>query len=229
MLDGLEDARNQRFSQRHALAVDVGIVAAREVDPLEAAWGALGCGPDLGDLRGPIAFDDEAFSWLEFPDFGRGCIEGGLNDRAFGGGHDDFIVLIPEAGTDAVRVAGDEGVPGADDAAHDIAPVPVARGALQDVGDVELVGDELADFGIVVAGILEGAELLLDLVVQEVADFLENGHGIGLLLGVLSQFHQLVEELVDVGQVEVAGQGQVRLRQLFCRRNGWTRSMVLRP
>ena len=79
------------------------------------------------------------------------------------------------------------------------------------------------------AGILVLAEGLFDLVVEEVAHLFEDGDRIGLLLGVLTQFHEDVEQLVDVGQVEIPGEGEVRLLQLFCLRKGWTRSMVFRP
>ena len=106
------------------------------------------------------------------------------------------------------RVPGDEGVSAADDAAHYVAAIPVDGGTAQDVGDIQLVRDEAADFRVFVTGILELPEGLFDLLVEEVAHLLEHGHRVGLLLGVLAQIHKDVEQLVDVGQVEVPGQGE---------------------
>ena len=208
VLDGFEDAGHQGLSQGDPLAVDVGVVAAGEIDPLEAAGRPLTWCADFRDLTVTVAVDDERFSWLELFDVGRHGVEGGLDDRPFGGGHDHLVILVPEARADAVRIAGDERVATADDAAHHVAAVPVDGGPTQDVGHIELICDEAADFCVFVAGILELPEGLFDLFVEEVAHLLEHGHRVGLLLGVLAEFHEDVEQLVDVGQVEVSSEGE---------------------
>ena len=41
------------------------------------------------------------------------------------------------------------------------------------------------------------------------ADFFQHGHRIGIFLGILSQLHQDLKQLIHIGQVEIAGQHQV--------------------
>ena len=125
VLDGFEDPGHEGFAEGHALAVDVRVVATGEVDPLEAARGAVSGDAHFFDLDGAVALHDEPLAGLQFLDLGRGGIEGRLDDGAFRGGDHHLVVLVPEAGADAVGVAGDEGVPGADDAPHDVTAVPI--------------------------------------------------------------------------------------------------------
>ena len=158
-------------------------------------------------MDGSVALDDEPFAGLQFLDLGRGGI-----GAVWMTGRSEAATMTSSSsyqkqgrmplGSRAMKALG------ADDAPHDIAAVPVDRGAPQDIGHVDAVGDEGADFRVFVPCVLQCAELLFDLVVQEAADLFENGHGIGLLLGVLSELRPLVEELVDIGQVEVAGEGE---------------------
>ena len=208
MLDGLQNAGNQRLSKGDAFAVNVGVVAAGEIDALEAAGGVL-CGiADSGDLTGPVALDDEGVTGLELFHIGRDRVEGRLDDGPLGGRDDDLIVLVPKTRADAIGVAGDEGLSCSNNAPHYIAAIPIDRGTSQDVGHVEVVRDEPADFRVFVAIVLELAEGLFHFFIEEVADLLQDRDRVGLLFGVLSEFNQLFEELVDVGQVEVAGEGE---------------------
>ena len=71
----------------------------------------------------------------------------------------------------------------------------------------QLVSDEGADLR-VSCPVSQCAEFLFDLVVQEVSHLFQHGHCIGLLLGVLSELDQFLEELIDIGEVEVAGEGE---------------------
>ena len=52
------------------------------------------------------------------------------------------------------------------------------------------------------------AEQLLVLFVQEVANFLQHGNGVGVVAGMLAKVYQLLEQLVNIGHVEVARQHQ---------------------
>ena len=190
-----------------------------EVDALEAAGRVFGGIADCGDFTGSVALDDEGVAGLQFLHIGRDRVEGRLDDGPLGSRDDDLIVLVPKTRADAIGVAGDEGFSCSNDAPHHIAAVPIDRGTSQHVGHVEVVCDEPADFRVFVAIILELAEGLFHFFIEEVADFLQDGDRVGLLLGVLSKFDQLLEELVDVGQVEVAGEGEGPA-PVFWRRKG---------
>ena len=136
VFDGFENARHQGFSQGDPFAVDVGIVAAGEIDPLEAAGGPIARFADFCNLAFAVAVDDERFAGLELLDVGGHGVEGGLDDRPLGGGDNHLLILVPEARADAVRVPGDEGVSAADNAAHYVAAIPVDGGTAQDVGNI---------------------------------------------------------------------------------------------
>ena len=125
VLDGFQDPGHEGFAEGHALAVDVRVVSAGEVDPLEAARGAVSGGADFLDLDGAVALHDESLAGLQLLDLGGGGVEGRLDDGALGGGDHHFIVLVPEARADPIGVPGDEGVSGADDAPHDVTAVPI--------------------------------------------------------------------------------------------------------
>ena len=92
--------------------------------------------------------------------------------------------------------------------AHHITTVPSFGGLFRDACDVEVLGDEVADFVVFVALLLEVAETGFYFFIEEVAHLFENGDGVRFFLGMLPQTDENVEELIDVGEVEVAGKRQ---------------------
>ena len=62
---------------------------------------------------------------------------------------------------------------------------------------------------VVQAGGFQRLEPGLVFFIQEVSNLFKDGHRVGLLLGVLANFDQHIEQLVDVGEVEVAGDHKV--------------------
>ena len=95
---------------------------------------------------------------------------------------------------------------------------------------LERVGDPLRNALVVEAGGLQCLKPGLVFFIQEVSNLFKDGHRVGLLLGVLANFDQHIEQFVDVGEVEVAGDHKVAgVRQLFWRRKGWQFSMSFLP
>ena len=58
---------------------------------------------------------------------------------------------------------------------------------------------------VVQALLLQGVKTQLVFFIQKVTNFLQDGHGVRLLFGVLANVDQHIEQFVDIGQVEVAG------------------------
>ena len=120
------------------LAVDVDVVAAGEVDPLEGAGGPRERRGEglLGDRA--AALDDDRMAGLDLLHVGDSEVEDGHQRGALRREGDDLLVLEPEAGPDPGGVAGDEGVAVADQAAEGVAAVPLLGRAREDAGEVEL-------------------------------------------------------------------------------------------
>lgn len=201
---GVEDLGAEPAAEFLAFVVDFGVVGAGEVDALEGAF----CGGALfgvaGDGEGSVAFDGGDVAGLELVDVFFFGIEDGHERGALGCEGDYFIGLVVGAGADSGGVAEDEGVSIADHAGNGVAAVPGFGGFADDLGEVELVGDGCGGIG---AGASSVAEFVVEEIVglvEVVADFFEDGLGIGAEDGVLTAGDEEVVELRCVGHVEVA-------------------------
>ena len=105
MLDGFEDPGHEGFAEGHALA-ECRVVATGEVDPLEAAR-VRSAATHFFDLDGAVALHDEPLAGLQFLDLGVGALKAVWMTRRSDGDH-HLVVLVPEAGANAVGVAGDK-------------------------------------------------------------------------------------------------------------------------
>ena len=153
--------------------------------------------------------DDDGGTGGDLLHLGRTEVEHRGQGGALAGDGHHLVVLVPVAGADAVGVADGEGRAVADDAGHEVATVPGAGGLLQDARHVQFVGDLRRQLGRVEA---LGGELAVECLVgdvEEMADLLHHGGGVGGTDRVLAQAHQQVEDLLVIGQVEVAGHRQV--------------------
>ena len=210
VVDRAQDRVGQARAEGLALAVDVGVVAARKVDALEGAAVAV-----LGRLgKGRVDHLAAAFDHQRVAggNFAHGVIFGAenrLERDAFAGDGDDFVVLEIVARADAVRVAHDKAVAVADEARDGVAAVPLLGGGAEDFDGVELGGNAVGDFRAghaLVAQLAEDAGVLL---VEVVADFLEHGLRVGVKNGVDAALDELLVEFVGVGEVEIAADHQV--------------------
>ena len=154
--------------------------------------------------------EDDRLPGLHLLDGLHGDVEHGLDDGAFAGQDSHFLVLIPEGGADAPRVADGEGLPASGQAADDVAPVPFFARCTQNVGQLDVVfyimGDVHAGQSLGFGDAIEAFHLA----VEAVSHLLQHDVGVGILARMmLPHGGYLGEYLVHVGQVEVAAEGQV--------------------
>ncbi|MFO0874634.1 MAG: hypothetical protein U0575_11785 [Phycisphaerales bacterium] len=228
--DRLEHARRQVAPERPPLAIDVAVVAATEVDPLEGALARaelrkrrLG---EALEAHAAVAAHDERVAGLERLHALRRDVEDRHQRGALAGDRDHVVVDVVEAGADAGGIAAGERVAVADEPAERIAAVPVVRGLGEDAGDVQLAGDlggEGAALELAEGFRTERGAQPIVLAVERVADALEHHLGVALADRVQSVLHEPVEELRRVGHVEVAGQRKVPARGVVAAQEGMAR------
>ena len=103
----LEYARQKRRAKRLALAVDVGVVRAGEIDALEGAraWTSIDVRTQFGHLDFAARRDDKHLSRRQLLHRLGRDVEGGLYRGALARDDDDVFVDVVEARPYAVRVA----------------------------------------------------------------------------------------------------------------------------
>ena len=138
---GAQDVVAQLPPQRLALAVDVAVASAAEIDALEGAGLHRLGSDDLLQPRLAVPPHAQCLSRLQFMDLLGLEGEHRLYDGALGRHHDHFVVPIPEGRTDAPRVAHGEHLAAARQATHHIAAVPQGRGGAQHVVHVDALFD----------------------------------------------------------------------------------------
>ena len=166
----LQDLRQERRAERLALAVDVGVVRAREVDALEGA----GAG-SLPDVRTEFGHQDFAFRGNDQRRAGREFLHRFRRDveRRLDGGalarHDRHVVVdVVEPRPDAVRVARGERPA----VARHAAERPRAVGICQRIGErggkggpSQFAGDQFAQE--VAVGLARGERAVLAVVLEQ--------------------------------------------------------------
>mmetsp|Transcript_82619 Transcript_82619/g.212836 ORF Transcript_82619/g.212836 Transcript_82619/m.212836 type:complete len:472 (+) Transcript_82619:3604-5019(+) len=220
----LAEHRKQRLQQQAAellaLAVDVGVVAAREVDALE---GALLEGQRLQDLlHGPGAapLHAQRLAGRDVLHQLLADVEDRLDQRRLAGDDDHVLVRVVRGRADAAGVAQHEGVAVAEHARDAVAAVPVAGGAAQDARDVQVLRDETeAGLRVVARGRVLDVEVIV-LLVDEVPHLLQQHDGVGDLARVLAELHQAREEVLVVRDVEVPREDQVPRHPVALTRDG---------
>ena len=137
-MGGGEDLRHERRAKRLALAVDVGVVRAREVDALEGA--GAGCGVDgrtkFGHQNFAIRGNDQRRTGRKLLHRLRRHVERGLDRGALAGHHEHLVVAVVVAGAYAVRVARREGPAVARRPAERPCAVGVGKGGGECLGHV---------------------------------------------------------------------------------------------
>ena len=199
----------QQVAQFFPFEVDVAVAAARKIDALEGA-GCSGQAVDEGFfIHLAVALHDDGMPRFDLLNAGIVDIEHRLDRRSLGGHHHHFFIVVVIGGADPGGVAHHKRVAVTDQAGQYIAAVEFPAGPLQQALHIQVFVDEVVDLFVGVAVGFEPGMEALHLVVEEVADLFHDGHRIRFFLGVLAQFDQLLEQFVDVGEVEIAGQDEV--------------------
>ena len=197
---------HQVAPQGFPFAVDVGVAAPREIDALErTGFFRQGC-HHWGQFVAAVAVHDQGVAGFDLVYGVDRYVECGLDYRAFGGYHDDFVVGIVESRADTGRIAQDKSIALSYQSGDGKAEA--FGGAYQYRMGVELLGDPFGQFHSVQPfGFIAGEERV-DFFVQEVPDAFHHRDGIQLGDGVVPHFHQAVVEEVHIGHVEVAAKHQ---------------------
>ncbi len=212
VIDGLEHLVGEAAAEGLALAVDVEVVAAREVDALEGARGAGQGGGELGGGDATVALHHDHMAGRHLLHLRGGEVEDGLQRGALGSEGDDLVVLEIKRGADAGGIARDEGVAVADEAAERVTAVPLRGGAGDDAAEVEAFADLVGDVLALQALLAEAAVDVVVLLIEEEADFLQQGLRVGREDRVLAHADERLVQLLGVGHVEVAAEREVARR-----------------
>ena len=125
VVNRLQYRGHKKTSQLLAFVVNVLVTSPAEIDALECAFLHFLRLIDL--LQAHLAFfvDQDSLSRLQLVHIISRYIQGCLNHRTLGRQHNDFIILVPESGTDTPRVAHGKGFAATRQSADDITSVPI--------------------------------------------------------------------------------------------------------
>ena len=205
----LHNGLDELLAQTLALLIDVAVGAAAEVDALKRAGAQLLRGKNLFQTYLPVLMDNDGLSRLKFRDVVCGEIEGGLNHRPLAGEHHHLIVTIIKSRPDTPRVAHGEHLARASHPAHHIAAVKVGHRGAQHVGHRDVVFNVVGDVRVLQSLLLGLPEEPLGLAVKAVAHQLQSDVRVAVNAGRLALFDQQLEDLVDVGHIEIAAKAEI--------------------
>ena len=140
---GFEDLGHNGASKGFSFVVDVGVVAAREVNAFKAARLALSLRPNFLHACAAASFDEQGGAWWNLLHIFGGDVEGGLDDGTLRSRDHHIFVFVPKRRADAIGVAHHKGIAVTGHAAHHVATVKIDRGPAQHLTHVERVGDPL--------------------------------------------------------------------------------------
>ena len=207
--DRREHLVGQVGAQRLALAVDVEIVAAREVDALERAGRPWQRHRERRRGHRAALLDHHHVAGRDFAHCRCVEVEHGHQRRPLGGKRHHLVVLEVMDRADAGGVAHHEGVAVPDQPGEGVAAIPVLGGAGDDAGNVKILADAVREFGTRETARAERPVEVLVLLVEVKADPLEQRLGVGGKDGVLADGDEAVVQLPRVRHVEVPRQHQV--------------------
>ena len=188
-IGGLDDLVCKCSSKRLALVMDHCVIGAREVDALEHAGTMFGQGETVAELRRAVRLDHQHLAGRQRLHVVERAVEGRLDGGTLRRDDDHFVCHIVEARSNPVRIANGERRArrrGTDQRERAVRPRQrLLERRLDRLAVLEIVGDELRHQVTVRLAGREEAEAAV-----------------------------LFEQLVRIGQVEVAGEEQ---RTLQCR------------
>ena len=208
-VDGIMDGLHELLAKFLSLLIDVAVGTTTEIDALEGALGISLSGYDFLNRTPPVLIDNQRMAGGQFDDILALQAKRGLQDGALAGQHDDFVVHVIEGRTDAPGVANGKHLAAARESAHHIAAIEIRHRGLQDVRHLDMVFN-VAGYRRVLESLFLGfQEVALHLAIQTVAHQFEGDVGITVDARALALVGNLLEDLVDVGHVEVSAEAEV--------------------
>ena len=207
--DGPQDGRRELLAELLALVVDVAVVAAAEIDALEGAARRRAGLEDRLQRGTAVLVNDQRLTGGQLLHRLAGEVEGGLQHDALAGHGNHLVVAVEEGRPDAPGVAHGKHLAGARHAAHHVAAVVVGHRGAQHIGHLHVILDVACDVRMLQPQPFGLREAALHLAVEAVAHPLQRDVGVAVDARRLALLHDFVEDLVDVGHVEVAAQAEV--------------------
>ena len=209
VVDRLQDRVHQVLAQAFPLLIDIHVASPREIDPLERAGPVLLGLDDLACPPLPFLINKQRLAPVQFPDVLRVNIHDRLDDRTLGGEHDHLVVGIIKGGTYAPGIPDAEHLATTRDATDHETAVPRRDASPEHVREIDPVLNGMGDVHACQSLALAIPEQTLHLAIQPVADLLEHDISIRILPRMLPRRGDLLEDLIDICQVEIAAKRQV--------------------
>ena len=128
---------------------------------------------------------------------------------SFGGSHQDFIVHVVKCRTDTVGIAHHKGIAMPEQSTDDITSVPAFCRFLQNVGNIDVVGNVFRQVLFLQAGLFVFSINPFVFFVQKMPYFFQYCNGIAGFNRILAQVNEVLKKLGGVGHVKISGQYQV--------------------
>ena len=205
----LKQVGHHVFTQCLALFIDILVATAREIDPFKRAPPVLTLSKNVVDRNTAVLAHNQSRTRRQFLYIVDPNIQHRLNHRTLRSYHHNLIVVIIESRTYALAVAQGKHIARARHAANHKTAVPQARLVAKDVVHIDIVLNESrkpVSVGSLVA-IFTIQPVVLH--VERMAELLKDYKRVGIYARMLSLAHHRVENLVNVGHIEVAAQQQV--------------------
>ena len=206
----LQNGRHQQSSQLLALLVNLGIGSPGEIDMLERTRRLLF---NRFQTRRyfylPAITRKDDMTRRQFRHLFKRHVEHRLDYRTFRSHYQDLVIAIIISRTDAVTVADHKRIPVAHHAAEHETAVPILGNLLDNRLQIQGFRHNGRDFYLAEPLCLVFIVKPLVLMIQEFGQFFQHGYRVAHLDRMLAALHQMVEKLVDIGQVEIPGYNQV--------------------
>ena len=209
VVDSLQDRLGQLLAEFLALLIDVLVGTTAEIDALEGTSGITLLLHDALDAALTVFLNQEGGAWHQLLNFLSLQVEGGLEHRALTCQHHNLIILIIESRTDAPRVSHGEHLARTGDTANHITTIKVLHCGLEHIAHLHVVFDIVGDVEVFHLHRLGSHKVALHLSVEAVSHQLQHDVSIAVDARTLTFLGQLVENLIDIGHIEVAAKTEV--------------------
>ena len=209
VVHSLEDRLHEEFAHAFALAIDVEVAAAAEIDALKRASAQVVGFVNLREAHFAFFVHQYGFAAIEFVNLFDRHIESGLYHRSLRSEHHHLVVDIPKCRTNAPRVAHGKALAATCDATHHITAVPATACPAKHIREVDVVLYGAGDFHTFETLLRETLIEVFHLAVEFVTEFFENDISVGIFARVLTVGGDFGKYFVYIGEIEVTAHSQV--------------------
>ena len=209
IVHALQNGIRQQTPQFLALPINVAIASPGKINPFKRTGRSLLHRMNLAQCHFAVSLHDNALPGQKLFHVFHAKVEHRLNHRTFGSHHHYFLAGIIKSGANPVRVTKSKHITAPRQPRDHISAIPQCRCLPQNTLYVNVVLNGIIDCLTVQTFLLEFPVQTFHFVIQQITELLENNESIGIVPRMLSPLHNIVHNLVHVGQVEIACQRQV--------------------